>query len=391
MPWKEVRPMDEKVLFLGDYLRESQTFTDLCRNYGVSRKTGYKWVSRYHKEGVEGLDNRSTAPKTQPHQTPYYIHKAIIQLRKKRKIRLGPSKIQTLLLEKYSEDEIPSHTTIYNILRREGLVQSRKRKRRVPSMPQPFDPVKNPNDVWTADYKGQFLTKDGKWCYPLTVMDHQSRFLLQCKGHRAISTEKAQKTFKQVFKRYGLHSRMRTDNGVPFASRSLGGISHLSKWWIRLGIVPERIKPGRPQQNGVHERMHRTLKDAAIKPPGRNLKHQQKLFDDFIEEYNEERPHDALQKQKPSSRYDKSSREFPRKLPELQYPGHYLIVPVSSGGIMYCFGNIVYTGHVLVGEHVGMEEVQDGVWRVYFGPVYLGCFDQRDTMKNKYGYCTLKV
>ena len=391
MPWKEVKPMDEKVLFLADYLRESQTFTDLCRNYGISRKTGYKWISRYLGEGIEGLHNRSTAPKTQPHQTPYYICKEIIQLRKKKIIKLGPSKIHTLLLENYSEDEIPSRTTIYKILRNEGLVKSRKRKRRVPCMPQPFEPVKGPNDVWTADFKGQFLMKDGKWCYPLTVMDHQSRYLLQCKGQKKISTDAVKKEFDKLFRRYGLPRRIRTDNGVPFASRSLGGISLLSKWWIRLGIFPERIKPGQPQQNGVHERMHRTLKDAAIQPPGRNLKHQQKLFDIFQQEYNEERPHDALQKKKPSSRYQKSTRECPRELPELEYPGYYRITRVSSSGLMYCLGSIVYAGHVLEGERVGMEEVNDGVWRVYFGPIYLGRFDQRDKIKNKYGYCSLKV
>jgi len=391
MPWKEVKPMDEKVFFISDYLRGSQNFTDLCCSYGISRRTGYKWVSRYLEDGAEGLHNRSTAPKRQPHQTPYYIRKSIIQIRKRKKIRLGPSKIQTLLMEEYSEDEVPSHTTIYNILRSEGLITSRKRKRRVPPMPQPFDTVKEPNDVWTADYKGQFLTKDGKWCYPLTIMDYQSRYLLQCKGHERISTDTAKKTFEEVFRKYGLPNRIRTDNGVPFATRSLGGISCLSKWWIRLGIFPERIKPGQPQQNGVHERMHRTLKDSAIKPPGRNLKHQQRLFNGFVQEYNEDRPHDALQNKKPSSRYHRSTREYPKKLPDLEYPGHYHVTSVSHGGIMYCFGSIVYTRHVFAGERVGMEEVQDGVWKVYFGPICLGRFDQRDTMKSKYGYCSLKV
>jgi transposase InsO family protein len=294
-------------------------------------------------------------------------------------------------LEKYSEEEVPSTTTIYKILRKEGLVRSCKRRRRTPIMHQPFEAVRDPNDVWTADYKGQFLTKDGKWCYPLTVMDHQSRFLLQCKGHESIRTEAVKKEFEQLFRRYGLPNRIRTDNGVPFASRSLGGISHLSKWWIRLGILPERIKPGKPQQNGAHERMHRTLKDAAIKPPGRNLKHQQKLFDGFRHEYNEERPHETLQQKTPSSQYQKSLREMPVQLAELAYPGHYRINPVSSNGHVYCFSSIVYVGHVLKGEHVGMVEVQDGVWKVYFGPIYLGRFDQCDTMKSKYGYCSLKV
>jgi transposase InsO family protein len=391
MPWKEVKPMDEKVLFLADYLREKQSFTDLCNNYCISRKTGYKWISRYLEEGVEGLHNRTKAPKNHPHQTPFAVRQEIIRLRNKKKIKVGPKKIQTLLLTKYAEDEVPSTTTIYKILCKEGLVISRKRRRRVPPMPQPFEPVKDQNDVWSADYKGQFLTKDGKWCYPLTVMDHQSRYLLQCKGHESISTDAVKKEFQQLFNTYGLPKRIRTDNGVPFASRSVGGISRLSKWWIRLGILPERIQPGKPQQNGAHERMHRTLKDTVIQPPGRNIKHQQKLFDGFMQEYNNERPHETLKQKTPASQYQKSFKQMPTKLPELEYPGYYRITPVSSKGLMYCFSSIVYVGHILEGERVGMEEVHEGVWKVYFGPIYLGLFDQRDTMKNKYGYCSLKV
>ena len=391
MPWKEVKPMDEKVLFLADYLREKQSFTDLCNNYCISRKTGYKWISRYLEEGVEGLHNRSTTPKNHPHQTPFAVRKEIIRLRNKKKIKHGPNKIQTLLLENYSEEEVPSTTTIYKILRKEGLIISRKCRRRTPVMQQPFETVRDPNDVWSVDYKGQFLTNNGKWCYPLTVMDHQSRFLLQCKGHEGISTAAVKKEFEQLFKKYGLPNRIRSDNGVPFASRSLGGISRLSKWWIRLGIFPERIKPGKPQQNGAHERMHRTLKAAAIQPPGRSLKDQQKLFDGFRHEYNQERPHETLQQRTPVSQYRKSSREMPAQLPELIYPGHYRINPVSCNGHVYCFSSILYVGHILKGERIGMEEVRDGIWKVYFGPIYLGFFDQRDTIKSKYGYCTLKV
>jgi transposase InsO family protein len=391
MPWKEVKPMDEKVLFLADYLRKGQNFKDLCSNYGISRKTGYKWVLRYLEEGVEGLHDRCRKPKSHPQQTPYAIRKEIIKLRKKRKIKLGSEKIQTLLLKKYTEEDVPSTTTIYKILRNEGLVKSRRIKRRVPCMSQPFESVSEPNDVWTTDFKGQFLTKDGKWCYPLTVMDYQSRYLLQCKGLEKISTEAVKKEFDQLFRKYGLPHRIRSDNGVPFASHSFGGISHLSKWWIRHGIFPERIKPGQPQQNGTHERMHRTLKESAIQPPGRNRRHQQKLFDDFMHEYNEERPHKALGQKTPASEYRKSSRARPKHLPDLEYPGHYQTAHVSSKGIIYCFSSMVYAGHVLEGESVGMEEVQDGVWRVYFGPIYLGYFDQHDKINNKYGYCSLKV
>ncbi len=391
MPWKEVKPMDEKVLFLADYLRGSQRFTELCSAYGISRKTGYKWVSRYLEEGAEGLHDRCRKPKSHPQQTPYAIRKEIIQLRKKPKIKLGAKKIRSLLLEKNAREDIPSTTTIYKILRSEGLVRCRRIKRRVPLMSQPFESVRKPNDVWTADFKGQFLTKDGKWCYPLTVMDYQSRYLLQCRALEKISTDAVKKEFEQLFRRYGLPSRIRTDNGVPFASHSLGGISHLSKWWIRLGIFPERIKPGQPQQNGVHERMHRTLKESAIQPPGRSRTHQQKFFNDFRHEYNEERPHEALKLKTPASEYQKSSREMPKHLPDLEYPKHYQVAQVSSKGIIYCFGGMVYAGHVLEGERIGMEEVHDGVWKVYFGPIYLGYFDQRDIIKNEYGYCSLKV
>jgi hypothetical protein len=206
-----------------------------------------------------------------------------------------------------------------------------------------------------------------------------------------IKTADARDEFEQLFRDYGLPRRIRTDNGVPFASKSLGGISHLSKWWIRLGILPERIEPGKPQQNGAHERMHRTLKESAICPPGRTATHQQELFDRFLQQYNDERPHEALGQKPPTSEYRTSPRPMPEKIPELEYPGHYKIDHVSSHGVMYCFGRMVYVGHVLFGEQVGMEEVKDGVWDVYFGPVRLGCFDLHDIIKSKYGYCSVKV
>jgi len=383
--------MDQKVLFLSDYLREVHSFTELCRNYDISRKTGYKWVERYLEHGPEGLKERRRTPQNNPLKTAHTIRKEIIALRKRGQIRLGPKKIQSLLLRKYDENDIPSKTTIYNILRDEGLIKPRKGKKRVPRFPRPFDPVKDPNDVWTVDFKGQFLTRDKAWCYPLTVMDHQSRYLLGCRGLGQIKTADVRRELEIIFREYGLPNRIRTDNGVPFASHSLGGISHLSKWWIRLGILPERIKPGRPQENGIHERMHRTLKDAAIQPPGRTRNHQQKLFDEFQAEYNEQRPHEALGQKTPASEYRKSSRSMPKHLPELEYPGHYRTARVISQGTVYCFGCMIYVGHVITGETVGMEEVKDGIWDVYFGPIRLGYFDLRDKSKNIYGYCSLKV
>jgi transposase InsO family protein len=306
-------------------------------------------------------------------------------------MRPGPKKIQTLLYAQHPEWIIPSKTTIYNILRREGLVEKRKLRRRVPAETKPFGPVHEPNDLWSADFKGQFLTGDKTWCFPLTVMDHESRYLLDCRALPGTAMQAVRDAFERMFREYGLPRRIRTDNGVPFASQSVRGISHLSRWWIRLGIVPERIEKGKPQQNGNHERMHRTLKDAALRPPAGTSTRQQEVFDEFRNEYNEERPHEALEQKTPASRYRPSPRRMPEQLPELEYPGYYRLATVSSHGVMYCFGRFIYVGHVLTGERVGLEETKDGIWNVYFGPLLLGHVDLTEGKKNRHGYERLKV
>lgn len=389
MPWKEVKPMDEKTLFIAEYVQGDKMFAELCGLYGISRKTGYKWISRYKRDGFHGLEELSRKPHLCPHRTPYAIRKEIIDLRQKR-INPGPKKIQTLLLKKYAEADIPSKTTIYNILRFEGVVKTRKLRRHIPPGPKPFEPAREPNDLWTADFKGQFLTGDSRWCFPLTVMDDVSRYLLGCRGLDGTGTQAVKEEFDKLFREYGLPLRIRTDNGVPFASLSTAGISQLSKWWIRLGIVPERIERGKPQQNGNHERMHRTLKDAAIKPPAKTRARQQGAFDQFRIEYNEERPHESLGQETPASKYRTSPRRMPKRLPELEYPGHYRIASVLTHGIVSCFGKMIYVGHLLTGERIGMNEIDDGVWIVYYGPVRLGRFDLRDG-NNKWGYMKLKV
>jgi len=391
MPWKEVKPMEQKILFIADYLRGGRSFLELCRSYGISRKIGYKWVQRYHDAGIEGLHERSRKPHLSPQSTPYSICKEIVTIRTKGRIRPGPKKIQALLYERHPEWTTPSKTTIYNILRREGLVEKRKRRRQVPAGAKPFGPVYEPNDLWSADFKGQFLTGDGIWCYPLTVMDHESRYLLDCRALSGTKTQAAKDVFERLFREYGLPLRIRTDNGVPFASHSVRGISHLSRWWIRLGIMPERIEKGKPQQNGNHERMHRTLKAAALRPPARTSARQQEVFDEFRTEYNEERPHEALDQKTPASTYRPSPRRMPEQLPELEYPAYYRVATVSSHGAMYCFGRIIYVGHILTGERVGLEEVNDGIWNVYFGPLLLGHLDLHEDKKNRHGYEGLKV
>ena len=386
MPWKEVKPMDEKVLFIADYLRCQISFRELCDSYGISRKTGYKWIGRYEDAGIDALHERTRKPHSSPQRIPYRICKDVVAFRTKGRMQPGPKKIQTLLRSRHPQCDIPSKTTIYNILRREGLIHQRKLRKRIPAGVKPFGVVREPNDLWSADFKGQFLTGDGKWCFPLTVMDHDSRYLLDCRALAGTGREVVKEVFEQIFRNYGLPQRIRTDNGVPFASQSIRGISHLSRWWIRLGIAPERIEKGKPQQNSAHERMHRTLKDAALRPPARTHALQQEVFDEVRREYNEERPHESLDQTTPASRYSPSPRPMPEKLPELQYPGHYRIVPVSTHGMAYCFGRYVYVGHVLTGERLGLEEVREGIWDAYFGPMRLGYIDLHEEKKNKYGY-----
>lgn len=361
---------------MADYLRQVDSFTGLCQRYGISRKTGYKLVERYQLHGAEGLEERSRRPRTQPAQLSYAMQQSIIELRRRGRQELGPKKIQALLKRRHPEQATPSRTTIYNVLKRAGLIPPHRQRRRV----APAAPPRNasvPNELWSADFKGQFLTRDGRWCYPLTVMDHASRYLLGCQALPGPRLEQTQAVFKDLFRQYGLPQRLRTDNGVPFATTACGGLSRLSVWWIRLGILPERIKPGRPQQNGRHERMHRTLKLAVTRPPAAHARAQQHCFDGFCQEYNTLRPHEALQQQTPASVYTASSRPYPERLPELVYPDHLGLRRVCSSGLVYWRRRAIYVGYLLAGEPVGLEQIDDSVWTVYFGPVRLGQFDER--------------
>lgn len=390
MPWKEVKPMDEKVLFIADWLRQICSFTELCERYTISRKTGYKWISRYNEGGVEELREASRRPHQSPQQIPYAIRKAILELRTRGTMVPGPKKIQVLLQQRFPEEPVPSKTTIYKILHAEGCVAKRRRKHRVAPFPQPFSPVSDANELWSADYKGQFKLLNGVWCYPLTVMDHQSRYLLCCHGLEGPRFEETRQAFRRIFQEYGLPWRIRTDNGVPFATTATGGLSRLAIWWITLGIFPERIEPGKPQQNGRHERMHRTLKQAATQSPGRSLADQQRILDRFRHEYNQERPHETLQQQTPASHYQPSLRPYTDMPAELIYPDYYVTRRVQQAGVVNCHGKMVYVSHLLKGHLVGLVEVADGIWDAYFGPVRLGGFDERQA-KGATPYLTLKT
>lgn len=391
MPWKEVKPVQQKVLFIADYLRQRSSITELCAHYGISRKTGYKWIQRFQTLGMEGLSEQSRKPATCPAQTPYRLQQAIIELRQRFQATPGAKKLRVLLARRYPNEIIPSKSTIYNILNRAGLVQSRRRRRRVSPYPHPFAPVSEVNELWSVDYKGQFKLRNGQWCYPLTVMDHHSRYLCGCQALPGPRLKDTKAVFIRVFRQYGLPRRIRSDNGIPFASTARGGLSQLSLWWIRLGIVPERIEPGKPQQNGRHERMHRTLKQAAIRPPSANRQAQQQRFNAFCEEYNYLRPHEALQQQTPALHYTRSPRVYPERLPELHYPDYYDVRTVSANGVVYWRNKMVYVSHLLKAENVGLEEIDDGLWRVYFGPVTLGQFDERHITSKTQPYLSIKV
>ncbi len=391
MPWTEVKPMDQKLLFIADHLREVTTFSDLCHRYGISRKTGYKWVGRYVELGIEGLQDQSRCPPYHPLTTPYTVRQMIKELRSNYKDPPGPKKIQVLLRQKHPDWDIPSKTTIYNILAEGGLIHQQKRRKRVPAGQLPFSAVREANDVWSADFKGQFKTQDRSWCYPLTVMDHQTRYLLDCRNFKGTGLEQTKNAFEKLFREYGLPWRIRTDNGVPFASRAPGGLTKLSKWWIRLGIMPERIEPGKPQQNGRHERMHRTLKKETAFPPAPTARLQQQEFDAFRQRYNNERPHESLEQKTPASIYQPSDRPMPDKLPELQYPGHFRVALVHHNGIIQHQGHRVYVSSLFKGDRLGVEEIDDGIWTVYFGFLRLGRFDMRTIQKPQNDYLTLKV
>ena len=390
MPWKEVRPMDERVLFIADYLRKANSFSQLCERYGISRKTGYKWVERYRATGADGLIERSRRPHRAGQETPYAIRQAILELRDQRDPP-GPKKLQALLAQRFDEDAVPSKTTIYNILRRAGKIEPQRRAKCIKASPAKLRPASEPNELWSADYKGQFKTRDGAWCYPLTVMDHASRYLLGCQGLPGTRFEETRAVFERLFREYGLPERIRTDNGVPFASLGVGNLSRLSVWWIRLGIRPERIEPGQPQQNGRHERMHRTLKRSLDIPLAADLPTQQRQLDDFRRHYNDQRPHEGLAQRPPAQCYAPLPRPYPRRLPGLEYPSYFHSGRVSRNGVVYWRALRIYIGYLLAGEWIGIEAIGDGVWDVYFGPVHLGQFDERLPSGRQGDYLSLRV
>jgi putative transposase len=376
MPWRERLPMDERVQFISDYQRQLFTMTEICDRYGVSRKTGYKWIARYAADGAAGLAVRSSRPQHSPQATDTPVVQAIVALRK-RYPSWGGKKILAVLGEREPTWSLPAISTANDILKRHALVTPRRRRRPVGHPGYHALSAAHPNDIWTTDFKGQFRTGDAQLCYPLTVCDAFSRYLLTCRGLLAPTTAGAFAAFGRAFREYGLPRAIRSDNGEPFAAPSLGRLSRLSVWWIRLGIRPELIAPASPYQNGAHERMHRTLKADTTRPPGADLAGQQRRFTRFRRIYNEERPHEGIDQQRPDRLYTRSPRALPARLTPVEYPGHYEIRRVSAEGGISWHSRGLSVSTVLIGEDVGLEPIDDGIWDLHFGPVRLGRFDER--------------
>lgn len=377
MPWKGQTPVDLRMEFMSR-LNRGEKMTDLCVEYGVSRKTGQKLKQRYEQLGVLGLVDQSRAPKHIPHKTPPEVVELLAAERRQHPT-WGPKKLKEVLEERLGH-VLPASSTIGDILVRQGLTERRRTRPRHRPQPTGLRQAEAPNDVWCIDYKGQFRLGHASYCYPLTVTDQFSRYILGCDGMANIDEDQARESLEMIFREYGLPSVMRSDNGVPFASIGLRGLSKLSVYWLRLGIVPERIRPAHPQENGRHERMHRTLKRETTRPPRTNLLQQQEAFDAFVDEFNRERPHEGIDMKRPAELYTASLRPYPERLPDVDYSTYDDVLKVASnGGIRMALRKSIHLSSALAGEYVGIREEDDGRWIVSFMHLELGHIERDNT------------
>lgn len=379
MPWKVINQMNLKIQLVTDLNKKHFSITDLSQKYGISRPTVYKWFGRYKRLGIEGLNEQSRAPRNCPHRTDEKTVNLVIQEKLKNRKR-GPRKIRAQLKRQHPDLELPAISTISYWLKKEGLVKPRKKRVHVPSYTEPFHKCHAPNDVWSIDYKGHFHMNNGRYCYPLTVSDNFSRFILGCKALAGPRHQPTRRHLELVFREYGLPDAIRSDNGTPFAGRGIGGLSRLSVWFIRLGIVPERIEKGCPQENGRHERMHRTLKSDALDEVARNLKEQQKLFDTFRIDFNNDRPHESLNDLTPSDYYKKSSRPYVDCPHPPEYGFDFTVRQVRQSGDIKFQGRMFFITELLAGQPVGLKEIAEDLWQLQYSFYVLGSVDLR---KNK--------
>jgi transposase InsO family protein len=383
MPWSESSARDQKLLFVGDCLRGEESMTMLCDRYGISRQTGYELKRRFLAEGPNGLEERSRAPQTHGRATPAALVVRLIEARK-RWPHWGPKKLLARLAQDAPGLAWPSASTGSEILRREGLSQPRKRRRRPLTVDQPFGAVTAANDAWCIDFKGWFLTGDGERCNPLTVTDAFSRFVLAVEIVEPV-TEAVQAVLDRLFFEYGLPVSMRSDNGSPFASTGAGGLTRLSADWARMGIRLERIWPGKPQQNGRHERMHRTLKAETCRPPATTAAEQQKRFDAFRREFNRVRPHEALGQRTPAEFYGASPRPFVKPVGDLDYRPDEQVRRVRSSGEIRWNGSLLFVSEAIIGETVAISQRAGGHWLIRFADVALGLIDRQSGQLSRFG------
>jgi len=377
MPWQQTCVMQERVKFIMDVLDDTYAMTELCAYYGISRKTGYKWIDRHLQGGIEALSNRSRATHNHPNEISPEVKNSILAV-KSRFPKWGAPKIRNRLQRIYPTwNSYPAISTIGLFLHKQGLTCPRKRRRRATPTEPPLTKGCYSNQVWSADFKGHFCTGDGSRCNPLTISDYTSRYFLCCRHLDRMSYGYVRPRFERVFREYGLPEVIRTDNGSPFASRGLGGLSRLSCWWIRLGIHPERIAPGHPEQNGRHERIHKTLKAYTACPAAQTLGQQQKRFDAFRAEYNEHRPHEALAMRTPSESYIGSARPFPSRLAEFSYGDHMQIRLVYAHGDITYDGRRLFLSESLRGEYIGLEQVSENMSYLWYCDYLLGHLDHR--------------
>jgi transposase InsO family protein len=372
MPWKENGPMDQRVELIREW-KDGESIAALAEAYGVARKTVYKWIGRHAAGGVEGLWDRSRAPHASPHRMTAETIERVIETRQR--WGWGPRKLLVKLAEAWPEMKVPAASTISELLHSKGLSHPRKRHLRTPRYDPNFAAVEQANQTWCADFKGWFLTGDGSRCDPLTITDAHSRYLLCCQIAAKTDTVHVEALFDAAFREYGMPEVIHTDNGAPFASRAPGGLSRLSMRWIRLGIVAERSRPACPQDNGRHERMHRSLKQETLRPPARNPRAQQEVFHRFQNIYNHQRPHEALAYQTPASGYQRSSRPFPRRVPEVEYDTDVAVRRISDKGDLKFQGERIFVSEIFGHQALGLRAVDDRYYEVLYGPLVIGWVD----------------
>ena len=383
MPWKETTTMDQKIEFICEWRTGKYTITELCKAFEISRPTAYKLIYRLENYGIEGFKNMSKSPRNHPNKTKDSVEQQIIELKEKHNL-WGAKKIRKLLFNDCCAEDIPSVVTVHNILSRHGLVKPQKRCRRVKPVYPIFDP-KECNEVWSADYKGKFYMGNKKYCHPLTIADSKSRFLFTAKGHYRENYKEAKAEFTRVFRKYGIPKQIHTDNGSPFGSvAAIQRYTRLSYWFIDLGILPVFSDPAHPEQNGRHERMHRDLKASCASPSSFDMKAQQRKLNHFVSEYNQVRPHEALEMETPASVHKFSTRPFPEKIPEYEYDSDMQVMKVTqNGSIRWKTYYWIYLTASLKGKYVGVLEMGNGIWRVFYRNVFLGFFDEKNIRKKQ--------